>query len=341
MILGIDLCAGVPFMRKNWESFLAGGVLLVATLLDAQSIPTNSPASLLVNVIDSKGDAIRDLTKANFRIKVNGRSAEPVDASYSLAPRRIAVVLDMSGSMAGGAEDKRWLVVREAVEDVLADTSADVPIAFLTFSDHVHDVFDFSQSRNSIAAWLKQGVTKGRDSRVRGRTALFDALDTATKMFGPSRPGDAIYVITDGGDNDSHIRARTVREMLLRTQTRLFVFLLSEKSRFDMNAGSDSVKEIARTTGGFVFGVSGHNTPVDFLSSWNYAFDYNERTRERIKLYTRALSTQVNGFYILRFDAPASSKKTNTVSLDIVDDSGKSMSGVGYTYSAPTWARPK
>lgn len=319
-------------MRRLSNICLLAAALFIAQASRAQSSQKGPPASLLVNVIDRKGNAVNDLSTDSFRVKVNGRSASLLEADYSLAPRRIAALLDMSGSMAGQGGDKRWRIARDAAADLLADTPADVPIALLTFSDHVHDVFDFSQGRNSMAVWLKQGATKEGDSRVRGRTALFDALLTATKILEPTQPGDSIYVITDAGDNSSHIRSRAMRELLLKSRIRLFVFLLSEPSPVD-NGGSDSLKEIARATGGFVFGVSGHNNVVEFLPSKSYAFEYNERTRDTIKLYTRALNIQVNGFYTVHFDLPVAPEKARKVLLEVVDGTGKPRNDVAYTYS--------
>jgi hypothetical protein len=328
-------------MSKNRKLILFASILLIGNSSVAQASQAQPLASLLVNVIDREGDAVRTLTKDDFRLKVNGRPATPIEASYSLAPRRIVVLLDMSGSMAGDAGDKRWQIAREAAEDLLTDTPADVRIAFLTFSDQVHDVFDFSQSRNSMKAWLEGGNRKQRDSRIHGRTALFDSILTATKIFGTFHPGDAIYVITDAGDNSSRVREREVRKLLLECQIRLFVFLFAEQTPFSgMGWGTEAVKEIARATGGFVFGVPGRKHGVEFMPSWSYTFDYNERTRQIVKFYTHSLNIQVNGFYTLRFDLPVPPGKARNVSLEIVDGSGKLRNDVGYTYSTALLPKP-
>jgi hypothetical protein len=320
-------------MGKNSKTILLAGVMLISNTFLAQSSQSQLGSSLLVNVIDRKGDAVRTLAKESFRIKVNGKPAAISDAKYSLAPRRIVALLDMSGSMAGEAGDKRWRIASEAIQDLLTDSPPDVPIALLTFSEKVHDTFDFSQSRAAMLAGLRSGVNKEGDSRVHGRTAIFDAILTATQLLGATRPGDSIYVITDAGDNSSHIHSRAIRELLVSSQVRLFLFLLSEPSPGDMNEGRDSLKEIACATGGFVFGVSGHNRGVDSMPSWTYAFDYNEQTRQRINLYTQALNIQVNGFYTLRFELPVAPEKAHKVSLEIVDGAGKPRSDLAFTYS--------
>jgi von Willebrand factor type A domain len=312
---------------------LASALLAACGILTAQPAPNESAPSLLANVLDRQGMAVRDLTKESFQVKVNGRQARLLEASYSLAPRRIVVVLDMSGSMAGGMEHKKWKIAHEALEDLLTESPPDISIALLTFSDQVHDAFDFSQNRSSMALWLKEGADQHGDSRIRGRTALFDAMLAAKKLLGTSRPGDAIYAITDGGDNSSHISALATRKLLLESGIRLFVFLFAEPSLFEgTQSGTESIKELARASGGFVFGVSAHPGGVDFLPSWD-GYDYTERTRQTIKLYTRALNIQVNGFYTLRFDSPVIAAKARKVSLDIVDAARKPRKDVAFTYS--------
>ncbi len=328
-------------MAKVALMFASVLLLAYAFLTAAQTAPTQSTRSLLVNVLDRNSNAVRDLTKDSFRAKVNGRPAAVVEASYSLAPRRIVVLLDMSGSMAGETEkNKKWQIAREALEDLIAETPADVKMALLTFSFQVHDVFDFSQSRGSMAAWLKD--EPHRRAEIKGRTALYDAVLAATKLLEPARSGDAIYVITDGWDNTSHISGTNTRKLLLQSRIRLFVFLLAEPLPFQPEESRpDSLMELARATGGFVFGVAGRSAGASFLPSWDFEYDYDERTRERIRLYTEALNIQVNGFYTLHLEAPLQPSKLRKVSLEIVDARGQPRKDVAFTYSTLLPPQPK
>jgi len=316
------------------------GLLLLTYgfLAAAQTAPNQSTRSLLVNVLDRNGNAVRDLTKDGFRAKVNGRAAALVEASYSLAPRRIVALLDMSGSMAGETEkNKKWQIAREAVEDLLLGTPADVKLALLTFSSHVHDVFDFSQNRSSMGAWLKDGPR--RRAEIKGTTALYDAVIAATKLLKPTRPGDAIYVITDGGDNSSHISEADTRKLLLQSGIRLFVFLFAEHSPF--GSGPYDVMQLARATGGFVFGVAGHAPGALSLPSWDFEYEDDEHTRERIRLYTQALNIQVNGFYTLQLETPLQPSKLRKVYLEIVDVRGQPRKDVAFTYSTLLPPQPR
>ncbi len=314
-------------------------VLLLACGVPAlpQTAPNQSPRSLLVNVLDNDFNAVRDLTKDNFRVKVNGHPATLLEAHYNLAPSRIVVLLDMSGSMAGESSSKKWEIAHDAVEYLITETPADVGVALITFSSQVHDVFEFSTSRKSIALWLKGGHSRRAD--VKGRTALYDAVLAAAKLMEPARSGDAIYLITDGGENRSHMSKDATRKLLLQSGIRVFGLLFDEELPIEIvrdGPGPESVMELARETGGYVFGVSPHQISArphilpPFPDSFSY--DYDEHSRERIKFYTQALNVQLSGFYTLHLDAPAPARKPYKVALEVVDENGKAKKDVAWTY---------
>ena len=314
-------------MAKTIE--LASVVVLVfAWLGSAQSQPSAGTSSLLVTVVNADGNFVRDLTKDDFRIRVNGRPVAPRDASFSVAPRRIVVLLDMSSSM---ASKTKWQVAREAVDDLIADTPPEVHIALFTFSNHVRDAFDFSQSRDSMAKWLKENADMSAVN-IRGTTGLYNAVLAAAKLLQPGRSGDAIYIITDGGDNASDITETEIRKILLRSKIRLFVFLLDEPSTIARGGpGPDSVVRTAHVTGGFIFGVrSGATGAPSGINE--YAFDFDDRTRTKIKLCTLALNIRINSFFTLEFDLPPLRKKVSKVSVEVVDTSGRARKDLSWSY---------
>jgi hypothetical protein len=286
----------------------------------------------LVNVLDLSGNAVRDLTKDNFHVKVNKQPVAVLSADYTVGPRRIVVLLDMSGSMGANIDTKKWQIARDAVEDLFTQTPTDIPIAFLTFSDQVHDVFDFRESRVAISRWFDGGPTQRTD--LKGRTALRDAILAGVKMLQPFRAGDAIYAITDGGDNSSHVSLDQAKATLRDSGARLFAFLFAEHTPLGEEVLSGgSLSEMARDSGGFVFGIPGGGALAQ-LSGWvsqDY-YDYNERTREKIRLFTRALNIQVNGFYTVQVAAPVQRGKVGKISMEIVDSTGKPRKDVGFTY---------
>src|SRR5207302_11329952 len=59
-----------------------------------------------------------------------------------------------------------------------------------------------------------------------GHTALYDTILEALKSLEPTQPGDAIYVITDGGENASAEKLTQLEDSLESSGVRLFAFLL-------------------------------------------------------------------------------------------------------------------
>jgi hypothetical protein len=322
--------------------FLLAAVLPILFLPGfAQPSPSAPSQSIVVNVLDRNGNAVRDLTKDNFHVKINKQPVVVLAANYGLAPRRIIVLLDMSGSMGGKRDTNKWRIAREAVEDLIAQTPPDVPIALLTFSDQVHDVFDFRESRSAIARWFREGPTE--QTSLKGRTALHDAILVSLRMLRPYRSGDAAYVITDGGDNASHVSFDQTKTALRESGVRLYALLFPEFFPTGEEIGGvDSLVKLAGDSGGFVFGISGRGAlGVSFLPSWGAVYDYNDRTREKIKIYTQALNSQVHGFYTVQVAVSLPQGKAAKVALEIVDAAGNTRKDVGYTFQRELTAQGK
>src|SRR5579864_3411270 len=132
--------------------------LTVALLGSAYAQQASSPPTrrtVMVSVIDKQGKAITDLKKDDFRARLRGQAVSVVDARYSLAPRRLIVLMDVSGSMGLKDPTAKWQIAREALNDLLEQTPRDVPIAMLSFAGEVRDVIDFSRGRDAIKGWLK------------------------------------------------------------------------------------------------------------------------------------------------------------------------------------------
>lgn len=320
-------------MFGNPRHLLLALLLLYSSCAFAQPSPSAPCRSIIVNVLDRNGNPLRDLTKDSFQVKINKQPVTVLSASYEIAPRRIVVLLDMSGSMGGNADSKKWKIAREVVEDLLTQTPPEVQIAFLTFTEQVHDVFDFRESRSAISKWLNEGPTQRNN--LKGRTAFRDAIIAGQRVLQPFRTGDAIYAITDGGDNSSHISMDRTQAALRESGVRLFAFLFAEYiSTVEEVDSLDSLIEMASDSGGFVFGVPGRRAMDGvFVSpfSLDAVYEYNDRTREKIRVFTQALNVQVNGFYTLQVAASIQQGKVGKISMDILDSSGKTRKDVAYT----------
>jgi von Willebrand factor type A domain len=308
--------------------------LSFATLpIFSASLPGQLPATallekhqVLVNVWDAHGKPIRDLRVENFRLWLNGKPGVVFGAGYSIAPHRIVVLLDISGSMTESMSGK-WQIVREVVNNFLTQTPGEVPVATVAFTREVESIFDFSQSRAAIPKWMNENAGY-KPNPKRPNTALFDAVLAGLKVLSPVQPGDMIYAITDGGENASHASAAQTREALLKSGVRLYAFLFAEPPPFDNNA-MDSFLDMVDDSGGYAFGVTGHRRP--FTPSWGSDFLNDKDMQERVRAFNNELNVQASGFWTLQTTVPASAKDTK-VKLEIVTPDGKARKDVGLTY---------
>lgn len=293
---------------------------------------SNSPPtrSAIVSVVDTHGSAVLDLARENFRVHLNGKPTAIIEAHYSVAPRRIVVLLDTSGSMIGETpQNQKWRIAREALGDLLTQTPGEVPIAMVTFSSQVQDRFDFHEGRAAIAKWLDEHPD-GPPRLNRMRTALFDAMLQALQLLHPFQPGDAIYAITDGQENASRTSASQVRSQLLSSDVRVFALLFAESAVADEEQESEtSFLNMVGSSGGFAFGVHGHGRPGGPF--WQFDYTDDKKNQDTIKSYTRELDILVNGFWTLEFVSPLSSKGCR-IRLEIIDREGKRRKDLQFVY---------
>jgi von Willebrand factor type A domain len=276
---------------------------------------------LIVNTLDRNWQPIRDLKKGDFQIRIAGRSATVLNAEYSVAPRRILVLLDMSGSMAGREATAQWRIARAELEELLAHTPSDEPIAMLTFSDHVRDTFGFGEGRAAIANWLKALPDQTPIGKEAKRTALLDGIAEGLKMLQPYQIGDAIYAITDGDDNASTSHPATVRSDLLASHVRLFAFFFEESIPAQLRK-NDEFFDMIGASGGVAFGPVGRRLRLPGVPSWQVDYADEESNQKLIRLSVQAINALVPGFWEISIAAPKSTKKLARVSLHLIDGQG-------------------
>lgn len=62
--------------------------------------------TVIANVVDDRGITPADLTRENFKITYKGQTANPLNVAYTKGPRRVMVLLDVSGSMSSQGTGK-------------------------------------------------------------------------------------------------------------------------------------------------------------------------------------------------------------------------------------------
>jgi von Willebrand factor type A domain len=231
-------------------AFLGTG-MLAASHLAAQD---KACAYRLVSiyVLDAQGRAVGGITPADFEAQSHGEPVKILSTAPDLGRHRVVILLDASGSMAP-AWDRALSVASHFTDLRLPGTQ----MALIVFGEKTREELNFEDGQLAIAARLR---TLASDQKLRGRylkggTALDDALLRGLELLGTPGPSDALYVITDGGENSSDTQPGKIRRLMSSSGAHLFVSILlssvMSRSR-EAISGPIDLNDLIRNVGGLM-----------------------------------------------------------------------------------------
>ncbi|MBZ5688208.1 MAG: VWA domain-containing protein [Acidobacteriia bacterium] len=245
---------------------------------------------MIVNVTDHALQPT-DLSRENFEVTYRGHSLTPESVYYTEGPRRVMILVDVSGSMNDRGNFAKWKIARMAALDLVSTLPPGSKVGLITIATKNKTQFPLSKDRQIIADWLEREETRGLDL-LGGKTALYDAIESALTQLQPHEPGDVIYVIGDGGENASNSRRSEVEEALRKSQVRLFTLILPPNVTNSATvevAGGHQLASLSSSSGGF----------VETLGLPPGLRIVNERLKQEIRLHTVRLALQISAFYAI------------------------------------------
>ena len=188
---------------------------------------------------------------------------EILSVNRDAGPRRIVIALDASGSMRDV-----WRLELFAAEGLL-NSDRDSSFALLTFSTQIDRRIDFTQDRKKLLKDLAE-LEVPSNGNPKGMTALRDGLAAAVDLLQPVQSGDAVFLVSDGGDNASQLKDSPLKDALVRSGVRLFALITGEDFRGSRSitneeiGGPEWVRGLVAATGGdstiFQVGVDSAST---------------------------------------------------------------------------------
>ena len=201
------------FVLAAIGALLVGGTPVVGLAQQSQTgVPPTQPqatfksgvevVTLTASVRDEHGRVVKGMKASDFEVIDTGLPREIRDFYVGESPISLAILLDISGSMAVGGNMNR---AREAVDVAtlnLQDTGDEA--ALFTFDSKLVEVVDFTKDLGRIRRVSLEG-------KPWGQTSLYDAIGTAARAVGErASKHRALLVITDGVDTGSQLTAPQV-----------------------------------------------------------------------------------------------------------------------------------
>jgi Ca-activated chloride channel family protein len=193
-----------------------------------------------VTVTDSRGAVVPNLDRTKFVLTEERQHQEIISFSHETAPVSLALVVDLSGSMANKIAKARVAV--EAILDNLEDEDEEL---LVTFADTAELELPFTDDTSAIRGALTS-------AEPRGSTALFDAVALAVhEMHRAQNRRRVLFLISDGGDNHSRLTKRELRGLLDEEDVQIHAIGIHDRmvSR-EESRGPWILEDLAKMTGG-------------------------------------------------------------------------------------------
>jgi hypothetical protein len=169
---------------------------------------------VVVSVLDARGNPMTGLTAASFRGDLLGQPVTVSSSAEDTAPRRVAVVIDVSASQAG-ASNRQFAQAEQLIDRLLPRQS----IALFTISGTLTKASDFTAEPDTIRKAMRDAYTAG----VSGKSSLYDGIVEVVAAFADPRPGDAICLFSDGDDTSSRRSATEAARIAAEKNVRIFL----------------------------------------------------------------------------------------------------------------------
>jgi hypothetical protein len=200
----------------------------------------------------------RDDLVGEFR----GKSIQLLSLTPDEGPRRIAILLDASGSLTEAqTEPAPWYLAVALASHIVEAKLEHTELALIIFNERIIEVLDFDSGQAKLAERLRKigSDPNYKKLNVKGKTALWDAADEALGRLGRSNATREIYAITDGGDNASRTKEKELHHRLAESRTRMFATILQapiqNRARTPEELeGPQALQEMVTQSGGVVFG---------------------------------------------------------------------------------------
>jgi VWFA-related protein len=184
---------------------------------------------LPVTVTDAKDQPVTDLSPGSFRVLEDNIEQQVVSFHREEGPVSVGFIFDASSSMKNRM-DRSVAAIQHFLETL---TKGD-EFFLIRFSDQPTLVTDFTQDPGQILSELSS-------MQAIGWTALNDAICLGVQTMKHAKNlRRALFVLTDGGDNNSRYSDSELRKLVQESDVRIYSIGIFERSHFLETLAMDS-----------------------------------------------------------------------------------------------------
>lgn len=234
-------------------------VLLVLVLFGIRLFPQTVPClrrSVSVNILMPQGTIASELTAGELGAKLGKEHAKILSVLPDDPPHRILVLLDSSGSVL--SNPLVWQAYLAMARNLVTNLPEGASATLVVFADRIDMVIPVTDDRAKLDHQFKTLEAGWGYFRKPRASAIWDAMKAASDMFGTSRQGDVLYVLSDGSDNASRIQFRDVENTFRSKPIKLL--LISVRVTAPLHAEAEALhklQDLATETGGSTADISG------------------------------------------------------------------------------------
>jgi VWFA-related protein len=168
-------------MKYAISALPLAAALLLSPGLSAQTKPTD----VYVSVVDSKGEAAKGLTVADFRVREDGVPREVLKAEPATAPLTIALIVDDTQAATPAVQ-----MIREGVDNFIIALSGKAEISLQTFGDRPNIQVEYTKDQKALLDGAHRIFPRSGSGGY-----LLDAIIDASRGLEKREPARPVIVV--------------------------------------------------------------------------------------------------------------------------------------------------
>jgi Ca-activated chloride channel homolog len=185
-----------------------------------------------VTVRRPEGSFLKNLPKTAFHVYEDGEPQEMVFFAQEGLPARIAIVLDISGSVR-----TEWGTIKFATKKFVENLKSDDEFSLVTFNTEIRLKMDWGRKADRVDSVLSSIYCKDN-------TKLWDAIYVVSNdVFKDIKEKKAMIIMSDGLDNESAVSYKEALQAAVRSEAALYVVSKTEAVKTMMQTAYQSVPQ--------------------------------------------------------------------------------------------------